>query len=153
MASARRQRHRPRRQHRLRPVLLHDDHGAGAATAKPAAAPAPTAAPTTAPAVARPANAAARPAGGKLTPAWSASLTNVNPFQAVTPPQLQYFATVFSQLLLPLPTRRRWTRKLATVTAAPDASSYTFKLDPKAKFHDGQPLTCRRRRLHAIRWR
>ena len=31
--------------------------------------------------------------------------------------------------------------ELATVTAAPDASAYTFKLDPKAKFHDGHPLT------------
>jgi hypothetical protein len=47
--------------------------------------------------------------GGTLTPAWGASLTSVNPFQAVNPWQAQYFATVFSQLLLARQTRRGWT--------------------------------------------
>jgi peptide/nickel transport system substrate-binding protein len=102
-------------------------------------------APTTAPAApvaatAQPA-AAARTAGGTLTPAWGASLTSVNPFQAVNPWQAQYFATVFSQLLLAAPDKTRMDPELATVAPAADASSYTFKLDPKARWHDGQPLT------------
>ena len=80
-------------------------------------------------------------AGATLTPAWGASLTSVNPFQAVNPWQAQYFATVFSQLLLAAPDKTKMDPELATVSAAADATSYTFKLDPKARWHDGQPLT------------
>jgi peptide/nickel transport system substrate-binding protein len=121
--------------------------------AAPAPAP-PTAAPAvapTAPAVAPAATTAPPPqptgaakpgvAGGTLTPAWGASLTSVNPFQAVNPWQAQYFATVFSQLLLASPDKTKMDPELATVTPAADATSYTFKLDPKARWHDGQPLT------------
>ena len=43
--------------------------------------------------------------------------------------------------MLPSPDKTKIEPELATVTAAPDASSYTFKLDPKARCHDGQPLT------------
>jgi len=124
-----------------------------APVAKPTTPPAaPATAPTTAPAAAPPAattapaskpTAAAQAAatGGTLTPLWGATLAHVNPYQAVTNQQFQYFATVFSQLMLPSPDKTKIEPELATVTAAPDASSYTFKLDPKAKFHDGHPLT------------
>ena len=112
-------------------------------TTAPAAAPtaAPAAKPTTAP-VAQ-ATAATKPAttGGTLTPLWGSTLAHVNPYQAVTNQQFQYFASVFSQLMLPSPDKTKMEPELATVTASPDASSYTFKLDPKAKFHDGKPLT------------
>jgi peptide/nickel transport system substrate-binding protein len=129
---------------------------AAPAAAQPTAAPAakPTtaaaAAPTTAPAAAAAttapaaqATAAPKPAatGGTLTPLWGATLAHVNPFQAVTNQQFQYFASVFSQLMLPSPDKTKIDPELATVTVSPDASSYTFKLDPKAKFHDGTPLT------------
>src|SRR5437879_1295590 len=124
-----------------------------APAAKPTAPPvAPAAAPTTAPAAAQPAATtapASKPtaagataaAGGTLTPLWGATLAHVNPYQAVTNQQFQYFATVFSQLMLPSPDKTKIEPELATVTAAPDASAYTFKLDPKAKFHAGHPLT------------
>jgi peptide/nickel transport system substrate-binding protein len=130
---------------------------APAAAAKPTAAPAAAAQPTTAAAsaptaapVAKPTTApAAQPtsapkpavAGGTLTPLWGATLAHVNPFQAVTNQQFQYFASVFSQLMLPSPDKTRIEPELATVTASADSASYTFKLDPKAKFHDGKPLT------------
>ncbi|HEY3058899.1 MAG TPA: ABC transporter substrate-binding protein [Chloroflexota bacterium] len=116
---------------------------AAAPTTAPAPAPtaAPAAKPTTAPA-AQP-TAAPKPAatGGTLTPLWGATLAHVNPFQAVTNAQFQYFASVFSALMLPSPDKTKIEPELATVTASPDASSYTFKLDPKARFHDGKPLT------------
>jgi peptide/nickel transport system substrate-binding protein len=122
---------------------------AAPAAPKPTAAPA--AQPTTVPAAVPTAAPAAQPtvapkpqaaAGGTLTPLWGATLAHVNPFQAVTNQQFQYFASVFSQLMLPSPDKTRIEPELATVvTSAPDASSYTFKLDPKAKFHDGKPLT------------
>jgi peptide/nickel transport system substrate-binding protein len=113
-----------------------------AAAPKPTEAPKPAA--TTAPAVkpteaAKPAAPAA--AGGTLTPLWGATLAHVNPLQAVTNAQFQYFNTVFSALMVPSPDKTKLEPELATVTAAPDASSYTFKLDPKAKFHDGRPVT------------
>ena len=41
----------------------------------------------------------------------------------------------------PPPTRPRWTPSSPKSPSAPDGSSYTFKLNPKAKFHDGQPVT------------
>jgi peptide/nickel transport system substrate-binding protein len=108
-----------------------------APTSTPAAVVAPTVAAPLQP------TAATKPgvAGGTLTPAWGASLTSVNPFQAVNPWQAQYFATVFSQLLLAAPDKTKMDPELATVTPAADATSYTFKLDPKARWHDGQPLT------------
>src|SRR6266542_4940160 len=114
-------------------------------TAAPAAQPtaAPTAPPTAAPAAQPTTAPAVKPAatGGTLTPAWGASLAHVNPFQAVAPWQAQYFATVFSQLLLSAPDKTKMDSELATMQAAPDASSYTFKLDSKARWHDGRPLT------------
>jgi peptide/nickel transport system substrate-binding protein len=120
--------------------------------APPAAAPtaAPATQPTTAPVAAAPTVApAAQPtappkpatSGGTLTPLWGATLAHVNPFQAVTNQQYQYFASVFSQLMLPSPDKTKMDPELATVSAAQDSSSYTFKLDPKARFHDGTPLT------------
>src|SRR5438874_4829872 len=117
------------------------------APAQPTAAPAaaPTTAPATAPTAAPAAQATAAPkpatAGGTLTPLWGSTLAHVNPYQAVTNKQFQYFASVFSQLMLPSPDKTKMEPELATVSASPDASSYTFKLDPKAKFHDGKPLT------------
>ena len=110
-------------------------------TAAPAAAPttAPATAPTAAPAAqatAAPKQATAAPkpatAGGTLTPLWGSTLAHVNPYQAVTNQQFQYFASVFSQLMLPSPDKTKMEPELATVSASPDASSYTFKLDPKA---------------------
>ena len=41
----------------------------------------------------------------------------------------------------PSPDKTRMDAELATVEAAPDASAYTFKLNPNAKWHDGRPLT------------
>ncbi len=119
-------------------------------TTAPAAQPTTAAAAPTAAAVAKPTTAPAaqptvapKPAatGGTLTPLWGATLAHVNPFLAVTNAQFQYFASVFSALMLPSPDKTKIEPELATVTAAPDATSYTFKLDPKAKFHDGKPLT------------
>jgi len=116
-----------------------------ASTVAPAAQPttAPAAQPTAAPAAQPTTAPAVKPAatGGTLTPAWGASLAHVNPFQAVAPWQAQYFATVFSQLLLSAPDKTKMDSELATMQAAPDASSYTFKLDSKARWHDGRPLT------------
>ena len=71
----------------------------------------------------RPAHGArAKPAatGGTLTPLWGATLAHVNPYQAVTNQQFQYFASVFSQLMLPSPDKTKIEPELATVTAAPD---------------------------------
>ena len=73
---------------------------AAAPTTAPAAAPAATTAPASKP-TAAPAQTAAT--GGTLTPLWGATLAHVNPYQAVTNQQFQYFATVFSQLMLPSP--------------------------------------------------
>jgi peptide/nickel transport system substrate-binding protein len=110
---------------------------------KPAATTAPGAAATAAPAAATaaPAAAAAGGAGGTLTPVWGATLAHVNPLQAVTNAQFQYFNTVFSGLLQATPDRSKMDTELAEMTAAPDSSSYTFKLNPNAKWHDGRPVT------------
>jgi peptide/nickel transport system substrate-binding protein len=115
---------------------------AAAPTTPPAPAAAPTAAaaaPTTAPAAAAPPAAAA--AGGTLTPVWGQTLAHVNPLQAVTNAQAQYFNTVFSSLLQATADRTKMDSDVADMTAAADSSSYTFKINPKAKWHDGQPLT------------
>src|SRR5438034_6681714 len=109
-----------------------------AAAAAPTNAPAAAAAPTAAPA------AAAKPAaaaGGTLTPVWGQTLAHVNPLQAVTNAQAQYFNTVFSSLLQATADRTKMDSDLADMTAAADSSSYTFKINPKAKWHDGQPVT------------
>jgi peptide/nickel transport system substrate-binding protein len=108
-----------------------------AAAAKPAPTSAPAAAATTAPV------AAAKPAGagGTLTPLWGQTLAHINPLQTVTNAQFQYHASVLSSLMQPSPDKTRFDPELAEVTVAPDSSSYTFKLNPKAKWHDGRPLT------------
>jgi peptide/nickel transport system substrate-binding protein len=114
---------------------------APAAATKPAAATTAPAAATTVPAAAP--TAAAKPAatGGALTPVWGATLAHINPLQQVTNAQAQYHATVFSSLMQANPDKTRMEPELAEMTAAPDASSYTFKLNPRAKWHDGKPLT------------
>ncbi|MBV9324802.1 MAG: ABC transporter substrate-binding protein [Chloroflexi bacterium] len=129
-----------------------------APTAAPAAQPttAPAAAPTTAPAAAAPTTApaaalaptiapaapsGASASGGTLTPLWGATFPHTNPFTSVSNIQWQYQASVFSSLLTPTADKTRMDTELADVTAAPDGSSYTFKLNPNARFHDGQPVT------------
>jgi peptide/nickel transport system substrate-binding protein len=108
---------------------------AAATSAVPAATSAPAA--TTAPAVAP----AAAVAGGTLTPVWGQTLAHVNPLQAVTNAQAQYFNTVFSSLLQATPDRTKMDSEVADMTVAADSSAYTFKINPRAKWHDGQPLT------------
>lgn len=120
-----------------------------APAAKPTTAPAAAAAPTTsAPPPGAPATAASTTAppaasatGGSLTPLWGATFAHTNPFTSVSNVQWQYQASVFSSLLTPSADKTKMESELAEVTSAPDGSSYTFKLNPKAKFHDGQPVT------------
>src|SRR5215207_9976707 len=107
-----------------------------APAAQPTTAPAPAAAATTAPPAAKPATA-----GGTLTPLWGQTLAHINPLQTVTNAQFQYHATVLSSLMQPSPDKTRFDPELAEVTVAPDSSSYTFKINPTAKWHDGRPLT------------
>src|SRR5437773_9499186 len=92
-----------------------------AAAAAPTNAPAAAAAPTTAPAAA--AKPAAAAAGGTLTPVWGQTLAHVNPLQAVTNAQAQYFNTVFSSLLQATADRTKMDSDLADMTAAADSSS------------------------------
>jgi len=112
-------------------------------TAPAAATAAPAAKPTTAPAAAATTAPAAKPAtaGGTLTPLWGQTLAHINPLQTVTNAQFQYHATVLSSLMQPSPDKTKFDPELAEVTVAPDASSYTFKLNANAKWHDGRPLT------------
>jgi peptide/nickel transport system substrate-binding protein len=136
---------------------------APAGTGAPAAAPKPTTppavAPTSAPAAATVVGAPAAPpvaatpaaaatvapaaaaGGGTLTPLWSATFPHTNPFTSVSNIQWQYQTTVFSSLLTPTPDHTRYDPELAEVSVAPDSSAYTFKLNPNARWHDGQPVT------------
>lgn len=110
--------------------------GATAAPAAPTQAPAvkPTAAPAAQP------TAAAR-VGGTLTALWTQPLPHANPFLAVSHVTWQYHAAVYSALMVPKPDKTGMEPELADVTAAPDGSSYTYRLNPRAKWHDGRPVT------------
>src|SRR5690349_662009 len=107
------------------------------APAAPAAA-APTTAPAAAPTTAPAAASGAAASGGTLTPLWGATFPHTNPFTSVSNIQWQYQASVFSSLLTPSADKTKMETELAEVTPAADGTSYTFKLNPKAKFHDGQ---------------
>ncbi len=89
---------------------------------------------------AAPALAAADPTQFNI--AWNTAPPNLNPLNAVSTPQWQTFASLYSTLCMADPVNQNYAPDLAeSWDIAPDGSSYTFHLRTDAKWHDGQPVT------------
>ena len=81
-------------------------------------------------------------ATNQLTIAWNTSPPNLNPLNAVSLPQWDTFASLYSTLCMSDPQNQTFAPDLAeSWDIAPDGSSYTFHLRQNARWHDGQPVT------------
>ncbi len=92
--------------------------------------------------VASRANLAQAGGSNQLTIAWNTSPPNLNPLNAVSLPQWDSFAAMYSTLCMSDPVNQTFAPDLAeSWDIAADGTSYTFHLRSNAKWHDGQPLT------------
>src|SRR5688572_21829343 len=113
-----------------------------------AGTPGATTAPSAAPATAAATPGAATPAAGGGTTLRAARLADAynffHPVQAQTGNQFQWWSCIFNTLVNVAADSKTITPGIAdSWEASADATTYTFKLHPGVKWHDGAPFTAK----------